>query len=357
MISLGIDVSNIDYPNLTGIGNYTKYLTLALSETNQVKVTGSYRLSRLKNIVNIREHLPSVPLRGFIPGISNYLDTRFDIFHGPDFKIPKISRAKKVVTIPDMGFMYPAFSTPAFTAWGKKRMEKVLYSARPDSILAISEFSRTEFLSFYPKYEAITKAIYIGSDHQKLKEQYPKIYDFPYILFVGSLEKRKNVQGVLDAFELIHKQHNSSLHLVIAGGHGGNSEWSKSILKRIEESKNSKLIHYLGYTEDISLHSLYSHAACLFFPTFYEGFGIPILEAMHHGCPVVTSNVGAMKEICNTAAVLVDPNNAEEMADAIRKIQEESYRHGLKESGYLNAKKFTWKKCGEETLRVYQSLI
>jgi glycosyltransferase involved in cell wall biosynthesis len=357
MIRVGLDVSTIDYRELTGIGNYVKYLALAMTENGQAKVTGSYRLSRLKNIDSIREHLPNIPLSPFIPGISNYLTDSFDIFHGPDFKIPKIAKAKKVVTIHDMAYMNPAFSTPEFTAWGKKRMEKVLFDAKPDSIITVSEFSRQEFLSVYPKFENITKAVHLGSDHLKPTYMHPKIYSFPYALFVGVLEKRKNLHGVIDAFELFHQQNNSDVHLVISGGRGNSSEWSDYLLRRIQTSKKKEIIHYLGYTETNKLHSLYQHALCLLFPSLYEGFGIPILEAMHHGCPVVTSNLGAMREISEKAALLVDPLNLEEIANALIRIQDQTYRDKLVANGHLNTSSFTWSKCAKDTLDVYQRLV
>jgi len=357
MISVGIDVSNIDYRNLTGIGNYAKYLTLALSEVDQVKVTGSYRLSRLRNIGEIRNHLPKIPLSPFVPGFSSYLSNQFDIFHGPDYKVPKLAKSKKVVTIHDMAYMNSAFSSEEFIKWGKKRMEKVLFEVKPDSIITVSNFSKAEFLSAYPQFEDITSTIHLGSDHQKPKKSYSKIYDFPYILFVGVLEKRKNLHGLIEAFEMFHRQNNSDIHLVIAGRKGNNNDWSDYLLTRIKNSENKEVIHHLGYTESEALHSLYQHALCLAFPSFYEGFGIPILEAMHHGCPVITSNLGSMKEISKTAAVLVDPNNKEELANAIMKIQNESSRLKLIDKGYSNVKEFTWGKCAKDTLQLYQKLL
>jgi glycosyltransferase involved in cell wall biosynthesis len=357
MISIGIDVSNIDYDNLTGIGNYAKYLTLALTQLDQTKVIGSYRLSRLKNIGSIRKHLPKTSLSPFVPGISNYLSNQYDVFHGPDYKIPKITKSKKVVTIHDMAYMNTDFSTEDFLAWGKKRMERVLFKAKPDSIITVSDFSRNEFLSEYPQYENITRTVHLGSDHHKSVPFHSKVYDFPYVLFVGSLEKRKNLHGVIDAFELYHKENHSDIHLVIAGGRGNSPQWSDYLVERINGSRNKKMIHHLGYSESGILDSLYEHAVCLAFPSLYEGFGIPILEAMHHGCPVITSNQGAMKEIAKTSALLVDPTNQEEIADAILRIQDETLRLKLITEGFLNVKTYTWKKCAAETLSLYQSLV
>lgn len=357
MISIALDVSTIDHQNLTGIGNYTKYLASSLSKSDQVTVTGSYKLSRLKNRAIIKKHLPGLTITPFIPFFSSALNSQFQIFHGPDFRIPNIKNCKKVVTIHDMVYAKSDFVSKEFKNWGTQRMRKVLFKMKPDRILTVSDFAREEFLSYYPQFESRTESIYLGCDHIEPINDSPKMFSFPYILFVGHLDRRKNIDGVIKAFELYQKQNNSELHLVIVGSKGMDSEWSKTIRDMIQKSSYEKQIVNLGYTTSEKLRALYRDAFCFLFPSFYEGFGIPNLEAMQLGCPVITSNLGAMKEVCGQAALFVDPGNLDEIANGIKSLQDTKLRSEIIQRGITHASSFTWKKCADKTISAYEKLI
>jgi glycosyltransferase involved in cell wall biosynthesis len=167
----------------------------------------------------------------------------------------------------------------------------------------------------------------------------------------GTIEKRKNLTRVIRAFEIIHEKERD-LQLVIAGGEGHGVE---EINEQIDRSSHRVAIHRLGFVSDEMLVSLYRDAIALLYPSLYEGFGIPILEAMAAGCPVITSKIGAMAEVADNAALLVDPNDTDEMVAAMERV---IYDTGLRESliaaGLNRARERTWERCTEETLGVYR---
>jgi len=172
----------------------------------------------------------------------------------------------------------------------------------------------------------------------------------PFILFVGQLQPRKNLGRLVEAFEQVADAQ-SDQHLVIAGGHG----WLKqTILQRIEESPKRSRIHLIGRVPDDLLPALYWGADVFVLPSLYEGFGMPALEAMASGCPVVTSNVSSLPEVSGGAAVLVDPYRAEDIVRGIREAR--ALRAELRERGIRRAAQFDWDKTAEKTLRVIEDV-
>jgi len=209
--------------------------------------------------------------------------------------------------------------------------------------------------------ESKVRVIYEGVEERftetlsKGKERVRKYnLDSPYILFVGALEPRKNLIGLLEAFCQLKESKRVPHQLVIAGGKG----WLyQEFLDRLDSSKYRDQIRLLGYLPYGELPSLYHNAAAFVYPSFYEGFGLPVLEAMASGTPVVTSNNSSMLEIASGAAHLVDPANSEEIAWGIEKILfDRDYALMLSEKGKERAKSFDWRKTAIETLKVYQEL-
>ena len=173
-----------------------------------------------------------------------------------------------------------------------------------------------------------------------------KIQNSKFLLFIGRLEERKNVINIVNAFEILKEQYKIPYKLILAGKAGFGYE---KIKDRIIDSNCCKDIVELGYISEEKKWELLKNADVFIFPSFYEGFGLPILEAQSAGVPVVSSNVSAIPEVADGSALLVDPNNAEEIADAIYKlISDENFRNEIIKKGQMNIQRFSWEKCARE---------
>jgi glycosyltransferase involved in cell wall biosynthesis len=179
--------------------------------------------------------------------------------------------------------------------------------------------------------------------------------NFPYILFVGSLEPRKNILRLLEAYDQI-LDWSSRWHLVVVGAR--NIWKSEPLGKFVEERNLQSLVHCPGYIPDDELPALYNGADLFVFPSLYEGFGLPVLESMACGTPVVTSNTSSLPEVAGDAALLVDSYNVEEIAGAMQLILSDAeFTSDLRSRGLERAKKFTWEKTASQTIAVYEQLL
>ena len=183
-----------------------------------------------------------------------------------------------------------------------------------------------------------------------LKEKY-KI-NKKYILFVGTLQPRKNIVRLIEAFSKIH--HQQQLNLVIVGKKGWMYE---EILEAPKQYGIENQIKFLEFVPDEDLSLLYKNALCFVLPSLYEGFGLPVLEAMTQGCPVITSNVSSLPEAGGDAALYVNPEDVDEIAAKMQSlVKDEELRKTLIEKGYKQVKKFSWEKAARETLKVLEEV-
>jgi len=175
----------------------------------------------------------------------------------------------------------------------------------------------------------------------------------PYILSVGTLEPRKNLATVLDAYQLLHRRLDDLPDLVIVGAKG----WLNHIETLTRQLGITERVKLMGFVSDSQLQSLYQQATMLVYPSLYEGFGIPPLEAMSCGCPVITSNLSSLPEVVGEAGILIDPLNAEALADAMQQLcTTPAYAAQLREMGYRQAARFSWARCAKETVNVYREV-
>lgn len=350
-----MDVTSLMERELTGIGIYIKNLILHLQKMSDVDIRGTWYAEkfRKKGLISTHTELPLTP---YVYYISSLNLSKYDIFHGPNCKLPQSRFYQKVVTVHDLVDYEEAIIDKKRAEYSIAKYNKLFLDCRPDRIITVSDFTRSYFLERFPQFESITRTIHLGIDHIATLSEASAIkpYEFPYILFVGVNDKRKNLGKIVEAFE-IAKETVSDLHLVIVGKNGYHHEIAD---EKIERSRFAGHIHRLGFIDNEKLVNLYYHAEAFVFPSLYEGFGIPILEAMRIGCPVITSNCGAMKEVAGNAAVLVDPNNAEEISDRIVELCSNTARRvKLIEKGRLWSKQFRWSKCAKETAEVYKALL
>ena len=224
------------------------------------------------------------------------------------------------------------------------------------TIIAVSKNTKKDLLKLYKVPEEKISVIYEGyADSSKFQipnfksnpnDQISK----PYLLFIGRLEERKNVVGIIKAFEILKEQYKISHKLILAGKSGFGYEKIKSQMLNVNCSKD---IIELGFVNEEEKWKLLKNTDVFIFPTLYEGFGLPILEAQSANVPVVASNNSSIPEVTNGSVLLVNPNNAEEIADAIYKlISDESLRNAIIEKGKKNITRFSWDECAKEIVKI-----
>jgi len=273
-----------------------------------------------------------------------------DVFHSSDWTQPP-TRAAKVTTIHDFGFIkYPDVAHPKIAAVMRRRLD--LVKKESDLIIAVSEATKKDIVDLLgisaKKIRVIHEAVpeEFKSAPRKEVERIKKRYKIKgnYLLSVSTLEPRKNLKRIIEAFSQLSTL-NSQFNLVIVGKFGW-GELPSSVIR------HSSSIIFTGYVPNKELPALYSGASCFTYPSLYEGFGLPILEAFACQCPVVTSNISSMPEVAGQAAVLVDPLDVKDIARGIKEVLEN--RKKLIKAGSDRVKQFSWEKAAKETLKVYQ---
>ncbi len=282
-----------------------------------------------------------------------------------NFVVPPGVSGKKVTVIHDMAYMaYPETVNKKTKNWLSLTLKGSC--RRADAIVTVSEFSKGEIVRYLGvKPEKIT-VVYNGVNldlyHPNYKEEQinevKRRYQIcdEYFLYLGTLEPRKNVERMIEAFALLKKaNHKMALQLVIAGGKGWLYE---SIFRRVKEFELEKDIIFTGYVAEKEVPVLMSGAMAFLFPSLYEGFGIPPIEAMACGTPVITSNAASLPEVVGSAALTVDPYQIEALAEAMHRIAvDEGLRSNLRTLGLEQAKKYTWKNAADALIKLYDSLL
>jgi len=358
-MKIGIDISSVIYG--TGVSHYTrnlvKNLLLVDKENEYVLFGGSLRrkkeldsfLLSLKGEFQSKiVHFPPT-LADFVWNnlkifpIENMLG-KIDVFHSSDWTQPKTS-AFKVTTIHDLvPVKFPRLVHPRIYKVHKRRLE--IAKSEVDRIIVPSEATREDLIKLKFKSEKIRVIPEAASftpakptEVEAVKKKY-KI-DSKYILIVG-VSQIKNTLKAIEAFELVRPGKN--LKLVVVG---------RPINIKTKEGRG---IRFVGHIPDEELEALFTGAEALLFPSLYEGFGIPILDAYSCGIPVVTSNTSSLPEVAGEGAILVDPKNVDSIAEGIEKVL--SMRKTLIKKGEKQLSKFSWEKTARKTLDVYnESLI
>lgn len=280
---------------------------------------------------------------------------RADLFHGLNQRLPGIRFRRMITTFHDLFMMTAEYSTPEF----RERFTALSRAAaeRSDHIIAVSRFTADQVVELlgYPR-DRIT-VVHHGVDRvpgMRLSKSAYMESRFgvtgPFLLHVGAIQRRKNIERLVAAFERLDPR----FSLVLAGTTGFGSQ---AILARITASPARERIFVTGYVSRRDLYGLYRAASLLAFPSLDEGFGIPIVEAMSVGLPVVTSNRGAMREVGGDAALLVDPENDDALQDGlVRALTDQELREKLRQAGQIRAAQFTWRLAAERTLAVYRKV-
>jgi glycosyltransferase involved in cell wall biosynthesis len=288
---------------------------------------------------------------------------RPDVYHAPHYVLPAGVRCRSVVTIHDcIHLMFPQY-LPNKAAYAYARASMWTAARRSHRILTVSEASKRDILHFFNvpagKIVVVHNAIDdlfwqvpAAVDVARVRERYQLNHQF--VLYVGNIKPHKNLVRLIEAFAGFRASGFDEVKLLIIG-----DEISKlpALRRAVHRHKLHKHVRFLGYLPDHTLAILYRLAAVFVFPSLYEGFGLPPLEAMASGTPVITSNVSSLPEVAGDAAVLVDPYDVDSIADGLRRVVSDSALAAeLRRKGLERAREFSWERSVEKTRQVYQEI-
>ena len=341
----------------TGVAVYSSQLIRALARSEpEERFVLCYRANRFLRALRHPVAGPNCSRRLLEEFACFLFRSRVDVFHGLNQRLPKCRLRRSVTTFHDLFVMTGDYSTPEF----RQRFSALAREAaeRSDHIIAVSDYTArhiSELLS-YPR-ERIT-VIHHGVEpaptvpaEELLAVRRELDLEAPFVLHVGALQARKNIERLVEAFEGLGPPY----RLVLAGSLGYGAE---KILRRIERSPVRALVRHLDYVDSRTLTLLYRAAAVMAFPSLDEGFGLPVLEAMSAGLPVVTSDRGALPEVAGDAALIVDPEDPSAIRNALLDaMEDDATRRRLIEAGLRRCDGFSWAKAAHETFRVYRGLV
>lgn len=362
-----------------GIGRYTRELIYALTA---VDPDNDYHFFTAKHLTaapvpdpipqapNVQLHLAPVDERWLyrlwyrlrLPLPVQWVTGRLDLFHSPDFVLPPVNgRIPTLLTVHDLSFIhYPDTFPEQLVAylnrvvpWSIRRASHVLADsqATKDDLVAIWRVPEAKVTVLYSgvheRFQPVTEAERLTAVRQKYN-----LGNTPYILAVGTVQPRKNYQMLIRAFRPVTQTHPHNL--IITGGQGW--LYAEMMAEVARQGLNGR-VHFAGFVADDDLPALYSGAALFAFPSLYEGFGLPLLEAMGCGVPVVTSDAASLPEVAGNAAVQLSPHNeAAWTAALIRLLADPAERTRLVAAGFRQARHFSWHESARQLRQIYHDL-
>jgi glycosyltransferase involved in cell wall biosynthesis len=319
------------------------------------------KLAPLPGRTNITDPLAGQSLEATVIAWENALAQeqppgRPDLVHSTSFQSPRFKDCKLVVTIFDLSFWaVPEYTTENIRLGCQAGVLNSLQHA--DGLIFISEHARREFDRFLPDYQRRGE---IATIVTPLASRWPAVGQATatsgdYWLFVGSIEPRKNLLNLLTAYEGYALNHPAPRPLWLAGGRGWRND---EILARIKALEFRSLVRYLGHVPEDDLQRLYRNAHALVFPSWYEGFGLPVLEAMGQGCPVICSDRTSLPEVGGDAVHYIDPADPATLTAALLRLEQDpAYRNRLVQRGLVQAAQFSWEQTAKQTLAFYEQIL
>jgi len=285
------------------------------------------------------------------------------LFHAPHYVLPPLVRCRSVVTIHDcIHLMFPQY-LPNRMALAYARTSIRMAARRATRVLTVSESSKRDILRFVDTEPEKIDVIYNAYDERfgvepreedvvRVRERY-QLHD-EFVLYAGNVKPHKNLERLIEAFDRVRKRGLDHLKLVIIG-----DEISKytSLRRAVHRHQLHNYVRFLGYLPEETLAVMYRLAGVFVFPSLYEGFGLPPLEAMASGTPVVTSNLSSLPEVTGDAAVLVDPYDPDAIADGIERVlTDERVRRDMRRKGIARARQFSWEASVKRVHDIYQEV-
>ncbi len=368
--SIAIDYTPA-YEQGGGIGRYVRELVAALARQ---PAEFDYRL-----FVAGADQLPALPGSNFrwcptritprwlariwgrarLPLPVEVFTGRTDLYHATDFVLPPTLARHTLLTVHDLSFVrVPETASPSLKAYLDTVVPRSVQ--RADHILADSQATKDDLVALYrtpaDKITVLLSGVdarFQPTDDPGVRQKYA-LTDRPYLFSVGTVQPRKNYIRLIQALAVL-RERGYDLDLVIAGGKG----WlDDPIYAAIQSLKLGDHVHLIGFADDADLPALYSAALITAVPSLYEGFGIPVLESMACGTPVVTSTVSSLPEVAGDAALMIDPTDLDALIDALnRLIDSETLRHDLTARGLARAREFTWERSARQLSDIYRRLL
>lgn len=362
---IGIDCSCVAKPERTGVARYCAALLRELPAVlgPEDRVTMLYRFSRLRRRRWFeRVDDPRFQVALFQDGLP-FGPGGLDVVHGPDVRIPRIRRTPAVATVHDLSaLVLPGIARESFRRKKFRALEDVANRSR--LVMCISEFTRQAFIEHFPHAERRTRVVPLGlsprfrpSDQATVSEVLGRLgVGRRYLLFVGQISARKNLLPLLDAFlHLRADPRFADVELVLAGPVQTGGE---EVVDRARTSAAAGAIRFPGFVSDEDLPALYSGAQCFCFVGKGEGFGLPILEAMACGCPVVVSRAGANVSTAGGAALITDPDDPADIRSALEGLLlDPGARESARSRGFERSEEFSWRRTAIRTVECYREAL
>ena len=320
------------------------------------KNTRRVKKSNFTNLLDELSHQESLDFWSNSKAIDEGRLGKPDIVHANNFSCPSLTNARVVYTLYDLSFLeYPEFTSEE-NRW--QCFSGVFDAAvRADFIIAISEYSRQRFLQVFPHFpKERTSTIYLGSRFEEGGAEKPVLglTSEQFWLSVCTLEPRKNLRRTLTAYKQYIDINFDPKPLILAGGKG----WLEDDIDQfIANLGLTKYVQRLGYVDDATLRWLYKNCWAFVYPSIYEGFGLPVLEAMSCGAPVITSNTTSLPEVGGDAVLYVNPVKEIEIVEGFENLMDSNLRNSLKEKGQKQAKNFSWTKTADQVFQAYKDVM
>jgi glycosyltransferase involved in cell wall biosynthesis len=290
---------------------------------------------------------------------------KIDLFHAPHYVLPPLTRCKSVVTIHDcIHLRFPQY-LPNRLAYAYARSSMWVATHRSNRVLTVSEASKRDILRYFRIPEAKINVIYNAIDErygespspdevERVQDRYQ--LNAPYVLYAGNIKPHKNLERLIEAFHTLRQDPDlAHVKLLIIG-----DEISKyaTLRRAVHKYKLHKHVRFFGFVSDKTLAVLYRLARVFVFPSLYEGFGLPPLEAMASGTPVITSNVSSLPEVVGDAALLIDPHDPGAIAEAMRRVLMDSdLREELRQKGFTRVRQFSWERSIRRVREIYGEVL
>lgn len=357
---IGITGELLSHEHFTGVEYYVDRLSRSLKKLADIELIIPSGAQVGKSIPTFKHTPPLLnllkPLK--INMISSVLNrssdfNRYDLIHSPTVTAPFFFSPKKVKVVMTVHDVIP-FLHPQWHPWKRKLYFKYILKYRlqqVDHIISVSHSTKHDLIKYLGVSSEKITVIHLGAP-EYFKPQ-NKVQKGNYILGVGTFEPRKNFEGLIRSFSRLKRQYRIKEKLIIVGKQG----WFLKDIANLQKEYGTDIL-FKGYVDENELVELYQLAKVFIYPSFYEGFGLPVIEAMACGCPVITSNHSSLPEVGGAAALYVNPEDTDQISRKIYQVlSDQNLQEEMTRKGIMQVSKFSWEKCAEKTVQVYKKVM